>query len=94
LTKGVESCLKKGMKLFLYDMETYFSNNGSKGVSNGLVNLSPYLGTPAQPSTPEVLRARERVPTPPFVIFTFGLVIESIKEFGGASMLDPLFAQT
>ncbi len=84
------------MKLFLYDMETYFSNNGSKGVSNGLVNLpSPYLGTLAQSSTPKVLRARERAPTlSPFAIFTFGLVVESIKEFGGASLLDPLFAQT
>jgi hypothetical protein len=33
-----------------------------------------------------VLRARERTPTPfPFVVFTFGLIIESIKELGGAS---------
>jgi hypothetical protein len=33
-----------------------------------------------------VLRARERAPTPyPFIVFTFKLAIESIKEFGGAS---------
>jgi hypothetical protein len=34
-----------------------------------------------------VLRTRERTPTPyPFVVFTFGLAVESIKEFGGASL--------
>jgi hypothetical protein len=32
-----------------------------------------------------VLRIRERIPTPPFVVFTFGFAIESIKEFGGVS---------
>jgi hypothetical protein len=26
------------------------------------------------------------VPIPPFVVFTFGLAVESIKELGGASM--------
>jgi hypothetical protein len=36
--------------------------------------------------TPEVLRTKERTPTSyPSVVFTFGLAIESIKEFGGAS---------
>jgi len=52
-----------------------------------LFNLpSPHLGAPARPSTPEVLRAREHAPIPsPFVVFTFGLIVESIKELGGAS---------
>jgi hypothetical protein len=35
-----------------------------------------------------VLQAKERAPTPPFVIFTFGLAIESIKELGGALVLE------
>jgi hypothetical protein len=35
-----------------------------------------------------MLRAREIVPTlSPFVVFTFGLVVKSIKEFGGVSIL-------
>jgi hypothetical protein len=29
--------------------------------------------------------SQETCPTPPFVVFTFGLVVESIKELGGAS---------
>jgi hypothetical protein len=34
----------------------------------------------------KVLRTRERAPTPfPSVVFTFGFVVESIKEFEGAS---------
>jgi hypothetical protein len=33
-----------------------------------------------------VLRVKELAPTPsPSVVFTFGLVVESIKELGGAS---------
>jgi hypothetical protein len=33
-----------------------------------------------------VLRVKECAPTlSPFVVFTFGLIVESIKEFGGAS---------
>ncbi len=39
----------------------------------------------AHPSTLEVLRARECAPFPSlFVVFTFGLVVESIKELRGA----------
>jgi len=35
-----------------------------------------------------VLQARECALTPSlFVVFTFGVVVESIKELGGASML-------
>jgi hypothetical protein len=30
-----------------------------------------------------MLRARECTPTPPFVVFTFGLEVESIKELEG-----------
>jgi hypothetical protein len=37
------------------------------------------------PSTLKVLRIKERNPTlSPFAIFTFGLLVESIKELGGA----------
>jgi hypothetical protein len=47
---------------------------------------SPYLEALAHPSTPKVLRVRERAPTLfPSNVFTFGLVVESIQEFGGAS---------
>ncbi len=50
-----------------------------------LVNLpSPHPRALARPSTPKVLWVRERAPTPSFfVVFTFGLSVESIKEFGG-----------
>jgi hypothetical protein len=49
-----------------------------------LVNLlSPHFGALARPSTLEVLQARECTLTPsPSIVFTFGLVIESIKELG------------
>jgi hypothetical protein len=44
---------------------------------------SPHHGAPACPSTLEVLWASECTPTLyPFVVFTFGLIIESIKELG------------
>jgi hypothetical protein len=47
---------------------------------------SPHPKAPTCPSALEVLRAREHTPTPyPFVVFTFKLAIESIKEFGGVS---------
>jgi hypothetical protein len=54
-----------------------------------LVNLpSPNLGAPTCPSTPEVLRVRERARIPsPSIVFTFGLIVESIKELGGVSIL-------
>ncbi len=49
--------------------------------------LSPYLGALAHPSTFEMLRIRERIPTPCLsIIFTFRHAIESIKVFGGASI--------
>jgi hypothetical protein len=42
--------------------------------------------TPTCPFTPEVLRGKERAPTlSPFVVVTFGFVVESLKELGGAS---------
>jgi hypothetical protein len=38
------------------------------------------------PFYPKVRRTKEGAPIPcPFTIFTFGLTIESIQEFGGAS---------
>jgi hypothetical protein len=47
---------------------------------------SPHPEAPTHPSTPKVLRTRERTPTfYPFVVFTFRLVVESTKEFKGAS---------
>jgi hypothetical protein len=34
-----------------------------------------------------MLQAKERTPTPsPFVVFTFRLTVEFIKEFGGVSL--------
>jgi hypothetical protein len=57
-------------------------------VNELLVNL-PSLISKLQhaPLPPEVLRANERAPTPsPSVVFTFGLLIESIKELGGVSL--------
>jgi len=53
-----------------------------------LVNLPSFdLKAPACPSTPKVLRTKERAPTPFLsVVFTFGLVVESIKELRGASL--------
>ncbi len=51
-----------------------------------ITHPSPYHKALARPSTPDLLRTMERTPIHcPFVIFTFGFVIESIKEFGGAS---------
>jgi hypothetical protein len=53
-----------------------------------LVNFfSPHLEAPTCPFTPEVLQAKERAPTrSPFVVFTFKLIVESIKELGGMSI--------
>jgi hypothetical protein len=53
-----------------------------------LVNFpSPHLGAPTCPFTPEVLRAKQRTLIPSsFVVFTFGLIVKSIKELGGASL--------
>jgi hypothetical protein len=46
---------------------------------------SPHPRAPTHPSTLEVLQAKERAPTPPSIVSTFGLVVESIKELRGAS---------
>jgi hypothetical protein len=32
-----------------------------------------------------MLRSKEHIPTPPSIVFTFGFVVECIKELGGAS---------
>jgi hypothetical protein len=56
-----------------------------------LVNLpSPHPRALTRPSTLKVLRVRKCGLTPPFVVFTFRLVVESIKELGGASTIDLL----
>jgi hypothetical protein len=35
-----------------------------------------------------MLQAKEHTPTPsPSVVFTFGIIVESIKELGGASQM-------
>jgi hypothetical protein len=50
------------------------------------INLpSPNPGAQAHPSTFKVLQAKERTPTPSSDVFTFGLIVESIKELGSAS---------
>ncbi len=46
-------------------------------------SLNP--GAPAHRSTPEMLQAKERAPTLSFIV-TFKLIVESIKELGGASI--------
>jgi hypothetical protein len=45
--------------------------------------INPHPRVPTCPFTFEVLRAEKRIPTPyPSIVFTFGLTVESIKEFG------------
>jgi hypothetical protein len=45
---------------------------------------SPHFRALAHPSTPEMLWVRELALTPsPFIVFTFRLHVESIKELGG-----------
>jgi hypothetical protein len=47
---------------------------------------SPYLEALARPSyLPKVLQAREHIPIPSSVVFTFRLTLEFYEEFGGAS---------
>jgi hypothetical protein len=53
-----------------------------------VTHLSPHPLVPTCPSTPEMLRAKERAPIlSPSIVFTFGLVVESIQEFQGASTI-------
>ncbi len=52
-----------------------------------VICANPHFEAPTCPFALEVLRAREHTPTPySSVVFTFGLVVESIKEFGGMLM--------
>ncbi len=52
-----------------------------------IICFSPHPEAPTCLSILEVLRIRECIPIPyPFVIFTFGFVVESIKEFSGVSL--------
>jgi hypothetical protein len=47
---------------------------------------SPHPRTLARPFTPKVLRTKERTLVPClFIVFTFGLAIKSVEEFGGVS---------
>jgi hypothetical protein len=76
------------LKMFSYVLTNLlFSLCMSMWVINLLVNLpSPHPGALACPSTPEMLQVGECAPTSfPFVVFTFGLAVEFIKEFAGAS---------
>jgi hypothetical protein len=51
-----------------------------------VVCFNPHPGTLACPFTFEVLRTRELTPIPYLsVVFTFGLIVGCIKEFGGVS---------
>jgi hypothetical protein len=54
-----------------------------------LLNLpSPHLRTPTHSSTPKMLRVKEHTLTLfPSIVFTFGFVIESIKELEGVSFI-------
>jgi hypothetical protein len=55
-----------------------------------VIRPNPHLKAPANPSTLEMLRVKECTPTLyPSIVFTFGLIIESIKEFGGVSLEPP-----
>jgi hypothetical protein len=56
-----------------------------------IAHPSPHPEALARPSTLKVLRTKECTPTfYPSTIFTFGLTIESIKEFEGASIVKHL----
>jgi len=49
---------------------------------------SPHFGAPTHPSTPQSDVSQRACPTPYlFVVFTFRFVVESTKEFGGASTI-------
>jgi len=49
-----------------------------------VTHISPHSKAPTCPSTLEVLQARESTLIPYLsIVFTFGLAIESMKEFGG-----------
>jgi hypothetical protein len=62
----------------------------SVNIINPLITCpSPHLEAPPRPSTPQMLRGKERTPTLPSIIFTFKFAVESIKEFGGASLFMP-----
>ncbi len=50
------------------------------------IHPSPHPKAPTRPFTPKVLQVKERTPIfYSFIIFTLGLALESIKEFGGVS---------
>jgi hypothetical protein len=56
-----------------------------------VIRPSPHPKALTHPSSSEVLRAKERTRTHYlFVVFTFELVVESIQEFGGASINTPI----
>ncbi len=58
-----------------------------------VIHPNCHPGAISCPSILKVLRARERTLTfYLFIVFTFGFAIESIKEFGGASLV-PLFCR-
>jgi hypothetical protein len=51
-----------------------------------IIHPSPHMRAPTRPSTLEMLWTKERTLTSyTSAIFTFGLTIKSIKEFGGVS---------
>ncbi len=81
-------CTKKGSNYILTSLLVGLCR--SMWIIDLLVTLfNPHLGTLARPSTPKVLRVRERTPIPfPFVVLPFGFVVEYVKEFGRASQCE------
>jgi hypothetical protein len=65
-----------------------FGSCRSVWIINLLINIpSSHLRASTRPYTLKVLQTKEHALTPfPFVVFTFRLAIESIKELGGASL--------
>jgi hypothetical protein len=60
-----------------------------------VIHSNPHLGAPTHPFTPKMLWTMDCTPTYyPFVVFTFGLVVDFIKEFGGASQIVKLTHMT
>jgi len=49
--------------------------------------LNPHPKAPTHASTLKCLLIKEHTPTlPPFIVFTFGLTVESTKKLEGASL--------
>ncbi len=91
--ESCESVFARGsfmhQKCFNYALTNLFNLCRSVWIINLVVTRpSPHPRAPTHPSTLEMLWTKECTPTPyPFVVFTFGFTIESIKEVRGVSLL-------